>query len=168
MRGGILDWSASWVRLVTKVPALTAILVIGGLGVAALPTREPHPRPAQQRDVSPGSTQREAFDTVARAFGPGANAPLVITLDIVATTDPLGVVADIEKMVLATPGIASTSVATPNRGADTGVIVAIPEGSAGSQVTKDALTAVRRWPPRWSASSASSSRLPAIRLPRST
>ncbi len=141
------SWSASWVRLVTKVPALTAILVIGGLGVAALPARDLTLALPNNGTSAPGSTQREAFDTVARAFGPGANAPLVITLDIVATTDPLGVVADIEKMVLATPGIASTSVATPNRGADTGVIVAIPEGSAESQVTKDALTAVRALAP---------------------
>ena len=141
------SWSASWVRLVTKVPALTAILVIGGLGVAALPARDLTLALPNNGTSAPGSTQREAFDTVARAFGPGANAPLAITLDIVATTDPLGVVADIEKMVLATPGIASTSVATPNRGADTGVIVAIPEGSAESQVTKDALTAVRALAP---------------------
>ena len=102
-------------RWVTKVPALTAILVIGGLGVAALPARDLTLALPNNGTSAPGSTQREAFDTVARAFGPGANAPLAITLDIVATTDPLGVVADIEKMVLATPGIASTSVATPNR-----------------------------------------------------
>jgi RND superfamily putative drug exporter len=137
------SWSASWVRLVTKVPALTAILVIGGLGVAALPARDLTLALPNNSTSAPGSTQREAFDAVARAFGPGANAPLVITLDIVATTDPLGVVAEVEKMILATPGIVSTSVATPNRGADTGVIVAIPAGSAESQVTKDALSAVR-------------------------
>ena len=141
------SWSASWVRLVTKVPALTAILVIGGLGVAALPARDLTLALPNNSTSAPGSTQREAFDTVARAFGPGANAPLVITLDIVATTDPLGVVADVERMILATPGIVSTSVATPNRGADTGVIVAIPAGSAESQVTKDALTAVRALAP---------------------
>ena len=141
------SWSASWVRLVTKVPALTAVLVITGLGAVALPARDLTLALPNNGTSAPGSTQREAFDTIARAFGPGANAPLVITLDIVATTDPLGVVAEVERLVLATPGIVSTSVATPNRGADTGVIVAVPAGSAESQVTKDALAAVRALAP---------------------
>ncbi len=137
------SWSASWVRWVTKVPALTAVLVIGGLGVAALPARDLALALPNNGTSGVESTQRQAFDTIARAFGPGANAPLVVTLDIVATTDPLGVVAEVERTIRATPGIVSTTVATPNRGADTGVIVAVPAGSAESQVTKDALAAVR-------------------------
>lgn len=47
------SWSASWVRLVTKVPALTAILVIGGLGVAALPARDLTLALPNNGDVSP-------------------------------------------------------------------------------------------------------------------
>ncbi len=141
------SWSASWVRWVTKVPALTAVLVIGGLGVAALPARDLALALPNNGTSGPESTHRQAFDTIASAFGPGANAPLVITLDIVSTTDPLGVVAKVEQLVLATPGIVSTTVATPNRGADTGVIVAVPAGSAESQVTKSALASVRALAP---------------------
>lgn len=141
------SWSASWVRLVTKVPALTAVLVIAGLGAVALPARDLTLALPNNGTSGPETTQRQAFDTIERAFGAGANAPLVITLDIVSTTDPLGVIAEVEKLVLATPGIASTTIATPNRGVDTGVIVAIPTGRAESQETKAALRDVRALAP---------------------
>ncbi|MBK8468387.1 MAG: MMPL family transporter [Candidatus Phosphoribacter sp.] len=140
-------WAARWVRLVTAVPLLTTILVVAGLGALTLPARDLALSLPNNGTAAPGSTQRQAFDTVAQAFGAGANAPLVITLDIVATTDPLGVVAEVERMVLATPGIVSVSVATPNRSADTGVIVAIPAGSADSRETIEALRAVRELAP---------------------
>ncbi|MBK6956010.1 MAG: hypothetical protein IPH27_11350 [Actinomycetales bacterium] len=88
----------------TKVPALTAVLVIGGLGVAALPARDLALALPNNGTSGVESTQRQAFDTIARAFGPGANAPLVVTLDIVSTTDPLGVVAEVERMIRRRPG----------------------------------------------------------------
>ena len=141
------SWAAGWVRAVTRVPAITALLVVAGLAVAALPARDLALSLPGNGSSAPSSTQRQAYDTVAAAFGPGANAPLVVTLDIVATTDPLGVVADVRSMVEATPGIVRVTVATPNQGADTGVIVAIPAGSADSQVTKDALDGVRALAP---------------------
>ena len=42
-----------------------------------------------------------------------------------------------------TPGIASISVATPNRGADTGVVIAVPTTAPDAQETRDTLARVR-------------------------
>jgi RND superfamily putative drug exporter len=137
------SFAATWVRLVTRLPWLTAIVVVAGLAAMALPARDLALALPNNGTSGPETTQRQAFDTIATAFGPGANAPLVITLDIVTTTDPLGVVADVKKLVADTPGIASISVATPNRGADTGVVIAVPTTAPDAQQTRDTLARVR-------------------------
>jgi RND superfamily putative drug exporter len=140
-------WSATWVRAVTRVPALTVVLVLLGLGAMAVPAKDLHLALPDNGTSSPTSTQRLAFDTIARAFGPGANAPLVVTLDIVSTTDPLGVVAEVSRLVKETPGIASITVATPNQGADTGVVVAVPTTRSEDPETKETLARVRALAP---------------------
>ena len=137
------SFAATWVRLVTRLPWLTAVLVIAGLATMAVPARDLALALPNNGTSGPQTTQRQAFDTIAKAFGPGANAPLVITLDIVTTTDPLGVVADVKQLVATTPGIASISVATPNRGADTGVVIAVPTTAPDAQETRDTLARVR-------------------------
>mgnify|MGYP000845570031 FL=1 len=138
---------AGWVRTVTKVPLLTALLVIAGLTLLALPARDLTLALPHNGTSAPTSTQRKAYDLVAEKFGPGANAPFVVTLDIVASTDPLGLVAAVEKRVLATDGIVSTTLATPNRAADTGVIIAIPDAAADTERTKATLEHVRALAP---------------------
>ena len=140
-------WSAAWVRAVTRIPALTVVLVLLGLGAMAVPAKDLHLSLPDNGTSSPTSTQRLAFDTIARAFGPGANAPLVVTLDIVSTTDPLGVVAEVAQLVRETPGIASITVATPNQGADTGVVVAVPTTRSEDPETKETLARVRALAP---------------------
>ena len=135
--------SATWVRWVTRIPVLTVVLVLAALGAMAVPAKDLRLALPDNGTSAPTSTQRLAFDAIARSFGPGANGPLVITLDIVATTDPLGVVADVKQLVEKTPGIASVTVATPNPGADTGVIVAIPTTGSEDAETRDTLARVR-------------------------
>ncbi len=141
-------FAARWVRAVTRVPILTAALVIGALAVAALPARDLALSLPGNDTAAVGTTQRTAYETISRDFGPGATAPLIVTLDIVSTTDPLGVVAEVKRLVEATPGIVRTTVATPNRSADTGVIIAIPAGAANDHATKDAVAAVRALAPQ--------------------
>ena len=90
-----------------------------------------------------GSTQRQAFDLIAEHFGPGYNAPLLVTADIIHTTDPVGVITKIAAELRARPGVAEVTTATPNRSGDTGIIVLIPRGSADSETTKNLVGAVR-------------------------
>ena len=96
-----------------------------------------------------GTPARDTYDLVEAEFGPGANAPLLIIGDIIQSTDPLGIVDELSPLVAATPGIDSIQLATPNRNADLGVIVAIPTGSTDSIETEDAVRALREAAPRW-------------------
>ncbi len=148
--GGASGW---WVRVVTKVPVLTIVLVVAGLGALALPAKDLWLSLPNAGQLAPGEPARQTYDAVAQAFGPGQNGPLVVTMQLVESTDPLGVLdgikADIEKL----PGVASVPMAVPNRNADTGMIQVIPttapDDPRTDQVTKRILDLAPQWKQRY-------------------
>jgi RND superfamily putative drug exporter len=132
-----------WVRAVTRWPALTVVLVVVGLGLLAVPAKDLR-LALPGNGVAPlGSTERSAFDLIDERFGPGYNAPLLVTADIVRTTDPVGVVNGIAAQLGGLDGVAAITTATPNRSADTGIVVVIPEGGADQPATKGLVARIR-------------------------
>jgi RND superfamily putative drug exporter len=130
----------AWVRLVTKVPALTILLVVIGVGALALPDLGTEPV---------GTDARDTYDLVAEEFGPGYNGPLLLTADIINTTDPLAVVEELESDIASLDHVKEIQLATPNQGADMAVVVVIPEGGPTEQSTKDLVGALRESGPGW-------------------
>ncbi len=120
---------ARWVALVTRVPALTAVLVVGLLVAMALPAKDLTLGIPDTGTAPPGSTERTTYDLVSRDFGPGYTAPLLVTVDIIRTTDPIGVMHDLGKDIGRLDGVAAIGLATPNRSADLGIVQVIPEES---------------------------------------
>lgn len=121
--GGASGW---WVRTVTRRPLLTVVIVVLALGALALPARDMQlalPNAGQNRA---GTSSREAYDLIAENFGPGYNGTLVVTAQIVGSTDPLGVMAGLREDIEAMPGVELVAIATPNRTADTGIVQVIP------------------------------------------
>ncbi|WP_394216305.1 MMPL family transporter [Brachybacterium vulturis] len=133
----------SWVRLVTKVPALTILVVIVGVGALAVPIKDLELALPDLGTEPTGTAARDTYDLVAEEFGPGYNGPLLVTADIINTTDPLGVVDELESDVAALENVKEIQLATPNRGADMAVVVAIPEGGPTDQSTKDLVAELR-------------------------
>ncbi|MDN5900933.1 MAG: MMPL family transporter, partial [Brachybacterium sp.] len=133
----------SWVRLVTKVPALTILVVIVGVGALALPIKDLELALPDLGTEPTGTAARDTYDLVAEEFGPGYNGPLLVTADIINTTDPLGVVDELESDVAALDHVKEIQLATPNQGADLAVVVVIPEGGPTDQSTKDLVAALR-------------------------
>ncbi len=83
--------------LVTKLPAVTALVVIAGLAVLALARpSELRARPARQRLAQTRArASATTYDLISRDYGPGFNTPLLVTVDIIRTTDPIGVMDDL-------------------------------------------------------------------------
>ena len=133
----------TWVRLVTKVPALTILVVIVGVGALAIPIKDLELALPDLGTEPQGTAARDTYDLVAEEFGPGYNGPLLVTADIINTTDPLGVVEELESDVAALDHVKEVQLATPNRGADMAVVVVIPEGGPTDQSTKDLVGALR-------------------------
>ena len=68
-------------------------------------------------------TQRQAYDLVADGFGPGANGPLVVAVDI--SQDP-GVVAPLQDAIASDAGIASVATPMIDRSAGVATLIAVP------------------------------------------
>ncbi|MBE9404603.1 MMPL family transporter [Brachybacterium sp. Marseille-Q2903] len=142
-------FGTTWVRLVTKVPALTILLVVIGVGALAVPLKDLELALPDQGTDQPGTPARETYDLIAEEFGPGYNGPLLVTADIINTTDPLGVVEALETEIASHPDVREIQIATPNRGADLAVIAVVPEGGPTEQSTKDLVQDLREAGPSW-------------------
>ncbi|HHT12714.1 MAG TPA: MMPL family transporter, partial [Propionibacterium sp.] len=110
-RKGLFAW---WVGVTTKHPVATIVTVVAGLLALTVPTiglQVSLPNAGQQLPHQPA---RIAYDLMAEHFGEGVNGPLVVTADIIGSTDPLGVMADLKADIEAMDGVASVPLATPN------------------------------------------------------
>jgi RND superfamily putative drug exporter len=135
--------SRFWVRLVTRVPLLTVVVLVAGLAVCALPAADLRLALPDNGTEEAGTAARDTYDVVSEHFGPGYNGPLIVTADIITSTDPIGVVNKIADEINRMPGVASVPLATPNPKADTGVIQVVPAEAPDSAQTDDLVTAIR-------------------------
>ncbi len=127
-----------WVRTATRRPIVTIILIVVALGTSAIPAAQLRLALPDNGSEEQGSPARETYEVVAEHFGPGYNGPLIVTADIIQSTDPIGLVDDIADEIRDLPGVASVPLATPNEKGDTGVIQVIPE-SGPDDARTDAL-----------------------------
>ena len=144
-------FSRRWVEVTTRFPLIAIVLVVVGLAIAAVPAKDLQLALPDNGTAPVGSTQRTAFDLVDREFGPGYNGPLLVSIDIISTTDPVGVVNGIADDLRTMPGVAAIGLATPNRTADTGLVQVIPTTGATDQRTTDLVKAIRDREPGWRA-----------------
>ena len=139
---------ARWVALVTRIPALTAVLTIGVLLVLAVPAKDLALGLPDNGTADRGTTERTTYDLISRDFGPGFNAPLLVTVDIIRTTDPVGVMKDLGRDLGELDGVRAIALATPNRSADLGVVQLLPEGGQTDRATADLVQEIRDARPR--------------------
>ena len=138
-----------WVRLVTRVPVLTVVLVLVALGAMAYPAKDLRIALPSNATAAPGTPVRVTYDLVAEHFGQGYNGPLIVTATIVGSDDPLGVMDGMADQLRALPGVASVPLATPNEDADTGIIQVIPTGAPDSEETKQLVRDLRALEPHF-------------------
>ena len=143
---GAFAW---WVGVTTRHPIVTIVAVVAALGALAIPTvglQVSLPNAGQQ---AAGSPARVAYDLLAEHFGPGVNGPLIVTADIIGSTDPLGVVAGIKEDIEQIPGVASVPLATPNQNADTALIQIVPTTGPDDPATADLVAALNDHEEQW-------------------
>lgn len=142
-------FSRKWVKATTRYPLVAIVLVVGGLGVAALPTPDLELALPNNGTAPADTSQRVAFDLVEESFGPGYNGPLLVTMDVIASTDPLGVVEDVEADLREIPGVEAIGIATPNPTADTALVQVIPTTGPSSGETTELVERIRERAPGW-------------------
>jgi putative drug exporter of the RND superfamily len=134
---------ARWVGLVTRVPALTVALVVVGLAVVALPAKDLALALPDNGTAPPGSTERVTYDKVTQAYGAGHNAPLLVTVDIIRSRDPLGVMDGLADDIERIEGVEAVALSTPNRKADLGIVQIIPETAQSDPATAELVREIR-------------------------
>lgn len=137
-----------WVNAVTKHPLpamITVVLLAAAMAVPskylvlALPGNDTAPE---------GSPARVTYDLVTDHFGAGANATLMLTADILKSTDPLGKVEELKNEVGRIVGADNIALATPNRSATIAVIAITPPGGKDSPETKQMVFDLRDAAPK--------------------
>jgi RND superfamily putative drug exporter len=134
---------AGWVRAVTKIPALTVVLVIAAMGALSYPALDLRLALPDAGVMGREDPARITYDLVSEHFGDGFNGPLIVTGSIVTSTDPVTLMDEIGDEIADLPGVADVPLATPNQSADTGIIQVVPEGGPTSAQTEDLVREIR-------------------------
>lgn len=132
-----------WVRGVMKRPVLTTIAVVAVLGTLSIPTFSLDLNLPDGGNEPAGSTQREAYDLIADAFGPGTAGPLLVTADITQTTDILDDLAGIRAELAEVDGVASVSPGIPSPGLELAIFRVAPETAPDDPATKAVVAELR-------------------------
>lgn len=86
------------------------------------------------------TTERRAYDLIADGFGPGANGPLVVAVDL---AEDASVVAPLAAAVAADPGIASVAAPVVDTAAGVAVLMAQPTTSPQDATTRETVARLR-------------------------
>ncbi|MDN5763373.1 MAG: MMPL family transporter [Microlunatus sp.] len=132
-----------WVRLVTKWPILTILVVVIGLGAMAYPAKDLRIALPDNGGADAGTPARVTYDLINDHFGVGYNGPLIVSATIVGSDDPLTVMDGIADDLRALPGVASVPLSTPNENAEVGIVQVIPTTAPDAQETKDLVMRIR-------------------------
>lgn len=142
-------FGTTWVRIATKIPALTILVVVVAVGALAIPAKDMRLALPDLGTEAQGTSARDTYDLITKEFGPGYNGQLLVTADIINSEDPLDVVDDLEDDIKDLPDVKEVQLATPNRGADMAVVVVIPEGGPNDDSTTDLVNRIRDEAPGW-------------------
>ncbi len=135
-----------WGTLVTRHPLLTllsATAVLVAVAVPALSLQLGLPDAGQQ---PAGSADRQAYDLLARGFGPGFNGPLVVLVDG-ANGDLSAAVTAVGAQVGQLPDVAYVAKPIPDAAGDASLVVVIPASGPNTQATVDLVHAIRHLRP---------------------
>ena len=124
-----------WARFVTRHPVKILGACVAVLLVLAIPALSMHLALPDDSTSDPGSTQRVAYDTLTRGFGPGYNGPLTVVVDARQAADPKSAAAQAKTILAALPDVASVSTPVFNTGGDVALLRAVPGSSPSSTQT---------------------------------
>ncbi|MEV4450463.1 MMPL family transporter [Streptomyces mirabilis] len=150
--GGENNGGSRWARFVLRRPLPVLLLSVVGLGTLAVPVMDLQLGTTGDEAKPTSTTERRAYDDLAKGFGPGFNGPLTIVVDAKGAANAKAAVTTIEKKIKATDGVVSVSPARFNPAGDTAVFSAVPSTAPTDKKTQDLVKTIRNERPATEAS----------------
>ncbi|MEV5509453.1 MMPL family transporter [Streptomyces orinoci] len=134
--------AARWSAFVERHPKALGTLAAAVMLVLALPVGALHLGTSDQGTDPATSTTRQAYDMLARGFGPGVNGPLTLVAELDGAADRLAF-DRLPDRLRHTEGIASVGHATLSGNGSTGVVTVVPATSPQSRATSELVGRLR-------------------------
>jgi len=131
-----------WVQRVQRRPALTAVAATAVMLALAAPALGLRLASSDAGNDPASQTTRQAFDLLAKGFGPGFNGPLQMAVALPGAHDTAAL-GEVTNAVRSTPGIASVASPQLNATGTTAAVVAYPTTSPQSARTSSLVTRLR-------------------------
>ncbi len=131
-----------WVQRVQRRPAVTAIAATAVMLTLAAPALGLRLASSDAGNDPAGQTTRQAYDLIAKGFGPGTNGPLQVAVALPRAYDSAAV-SQLTHALRNTPGIASVGSARLNATGTTAAVVAYPTASPQSPQTASLVSHLR-------------------------
>jgi RND superfamily putative drug exporter len=132
-----------WVRLATRRPLITVLIVVAGLAVLAWPARTMNLALPDNSSAPTNSSQRIAYDEISADFGPGFNGPLLILADTAGAADPTEAAGRVATSLGALPDVLAVTRPELSTGGGAALIELIPKSAPSAQATKNLVTTIR-------------------------
>jgi RND superfamily putative drug exporter len=131
-----------WVQRVQRRPALTAVAATALMLVLAAPALGLRLASSDAGNDPANQTTRQAFDLLAKGFGPGFNGPLQLAVALPRAHDTAALTS-LSHAVKSTPGVVSVTPPELNRDGTAAALVAYPSTSPQSAQTSSLVTHLR-------------------------
>jgi putative drug exporter of the RND superfamily len=131
-----------WSREIQRRPVLSALLSGGLLLLLCIPTLSLRLGSNDAGTDPVGTTTREAYDLLAKGFGPGFNGPFSIVASLPSKGDDKAL-TELSKTLEGEEGIADTTPVMLNPAENTGVFQVYPTTSPQSEQTTELLDHIR-------------------------
>ena len=136
-RTGLL---ARWAGTVQRRPALLSAAAIVVMLVLAIPVLSLRLGSSDQGNDPSSSTTRQAYDLLAKGFGPGFNGPLLLVAQTRTSAD-VAALRTLEATLPRVPGVAAVTPVAARAGTE--VIQVIPRTSPEDKATSDLVATLR-------------------------
>jgi putative drug exporter of the RND superfamily len=131
-----------WVQRVQRRPALTAVAATALMLALAAPALGLRLASSDAGNDPANQTTRQAFDLLAKGFGPGFNGPLQLAVALPQAHDTAAL-ASLSHAVKSTPGVVSVTPPELNRDGTAAAVVVYPSTSPQSAQTSSLVTRLR-------------------------
>ena len=131
-----------WVERVQRRPAITAVAATVLMLVLAAPALGLRLASSDAGNDPTSQTTRQAYDLIAKGFGPGSNGPLQLAVALPRAHDTAAL-TELTHSVSSTPGVASVASPRLNAAGTAAAVAAYPTTSPQSAQTASLVTRLR-------------------------